>query len=63
MSMILASLVATLLLFMVNCMFGMLVTYVVQLKGKMSQLMIENLKLLDKMHEGLIVISEKDRRL
>ena len=29
----------------------------------MSLLIIENLKLLDKMHEGLIVVSEKDRKL
>jgi len=44
-------------------LLGMLVTYIALIKGKMNQLMIENLNLLDKMHEGLIVVSEKDRDL
>ena len=53
--------VASLLLFIT--LLGMLVTYIAQIKGKMNQLMIENLNLLDKMHEGLIVVSEKERNL
>lgn len=42
---------------------SMVVTYIAQLKGKMSKLMKENLNLLNKMNEGLIVVSEKDRSL
>lgn len=36
----------------------MLITYVAMIRGKMSNLIKENLNLLDKMHEGLIVLSE-----
>ena len=41
----------------------MVVTYIAQIRGKMSQLLIENLNLLNKMHEGIIVVSEKDQSL
>ena len=41
----------------------MVVTYIAQIRGKMSQLLIENLSLLNKMHEGIIVVSEKDQSL
>ena len=41
----------------------MFVSYLAQIKGKMSHLIAENLKLLDKMHEGLIVVSESDRTI
>lgn len=43
--------------------WNIFVTYIARIKGKMSLLIIENLKLLDMMHEGLIVVSEKDRKL
>ena len=36
---------------------SMIVTYIAQIKGKMSVLMVENLNFLDRMHEGLIVLS------
>ena len=36
---------------------SMAITYVAQIKGKMSVLMVENLNLLDRMDEGLIVLS------
>lgn len=42
---------------------SMVVTYIAQIKGQMSQLMKENLNLLNKMNEGLIVVKEKDRSL
>ena len=41
----------------------MVVTYIAQIRGKMSQLLIENLNLLNKMHEGIILVSEKDQSL
>ena len=37
---------------------AMLFTYVAMIRGKMSNLILENLNLLDKMHEGLIVLSQ-----
>ena len=49
--------------FMTSAIFGMAVTYIVRIQGRMSNLIIENLKLLNRMHEGLIVISEKDLAL
>ena len=42
---------------------SMLFTYGAQIRSRMTQLIIENLSLLDKMHEGLIVITESDRKL
>ena len=50
-------------IFIYCTMLGMIVTYVAQIRGKMSTLMIENLNLLNKMHEGLIVIAEEDRSI
>ena len=41
----------------------MLLTYIVQLKGKINKLMIENFNLFDKMNEGLVIISEEDKSL
>ena len=38
----------------------MLLVYIAKIRGRLVQLLNENLKLLDRMHEGLIVISEKD---
>ena len=37
--------------------------YIVQIRSKLSQLIYENLNLLDKMHEGLIVLSRSDIEL
>jgi len=48
------------LTFGVCTLLGMVVVYIVQIKGQLVKLMVENLNLLDKMDEGLIVISEKD---
>ena len=41
----------------------MTVTYIAQIRGKMNKLMIENLNLFNKMNEGIIVVSEKDKSL
>ena len=40
--------------------FRMFLVYIAILRGDKDQLMIENMKLIDKMHEGIIVVSEKD---
>ena len=47
--------------FALNTILSLLLTYIAHLRGKMSKLMVENLNLLNKMHEGLIVVSEKDK--
>ena len=41
----------------------MIVTYITQIRGKTVKLMDENISLFDRMHEGLIVISEADLSL
>ena len=41
----------------------MTISYIVRIRGKMGYLMIQNLKLLNKMHEGLIVVEESDMDL
>lgn len=50
-------------LFGIVSIAGMAVTYIAQIRGKMSQIFNENLNLLNKMHEGIVVVSEKDRIL
>jgi len=41
----------------------MVITHIAEIRYKLGKLLAENLKLLDGMHEGLIVISEKDYSL
>ena len=60
---VIGKLLNSLFLFQMCSIFSMLVTYIVQIRGKMSQLFLENLNLLNKMHEGIIVVSEKDQSL
>ena len=43
--------------FLILSVFGMLVIYIVQIRGKLAQLMVDNLNLLNGMHEGLVVLS------
>ena len=52
-----------LILFFMCTNFSMNFTYLANLKVKISNLLEENLKLLNSMHEGLIVISKDDRTL
>lgn len=53
----------SMVLFGIASIAGMAVTYIAQIRGKMSQILNENLNLLNKMHEGIVVVSEKDRIL
>ena len=39
-------------------LFSMMITYIAQIRCKLNNLMQENLNLLDRMHEGLIVLSQ-----
>ena len=41
----------------------MTITYIVRIRAKMSYLLVQNLNLLNKMHEGLIVVEESDMDL
>ena len=53
----------TITVFVICMILSMLVRYIAQIRGKLNKLIIENTNLLDQMHEGLIVISEKERNL
>ena len=44
-------------------LFSFQVSYIKLIRDKMNLLMIENLNLLNKMNEGLIVVSEQDKSL
>lgn len=56
--------VFTCLFCFVSCtLLGMVLTYIAQINGKIIKLVAENQNLLDRMHEGLIVISQKDKSL
>ena len=61
--MIVGNFLNTFFCFSILAILSMTVTYIAQIRGKLTQLVKENLDLLDKMHEGLIVILEKDKSL
>ena len=42
---------------------GMIITYIAHLRGRVVKLVQENLLLFDRMHEGLIVMTEHDKTL
>ena len=44
-------------------LLSMILTYIAQIRGRMVKLIAENLNLLDRMNEGLIVISAEDYSL
>ena len=41
----------------------MLITYIVRIRGKMGQLVIENINLLNRMGEGLVVVEDSNMSL
>ncbi len=41
----------------------MVLTYITQIKSELVELMNENISLFNKMHEGVVVVSEKDQKL
>ena len=63
MSLVFKNLLILALTFGVLSCLAMLVTYIAYIKGKLINFMAENINLLDRMHEGLIVISIKDKVL
>ena len=60
---VLGQLIHSVLAIFYMCMVSMIITYIGQIRGKTERLMEENISLFDRMHEGLIVISEKDLSL
>ena len=50
----------SLFVFIVCMTLALIITYIKLIRGRMSQLIIENINLLNKMNEGLIVVSEKN---
>jgi len=59
----LAMLQLILIIFSFLSIFSMIITYIAQNRGKMNFLIIENINLLDKMHEGLVLVDEQDMDL
>ena len=62
-AMVFTKILNALFCFTILTIISMLVTYIAMLRSKMNQLMKENLNLLDKMHEGLVVLSQVDMSL
>ena len=52
-----------LVVFSVCTLHHALITYIAIIKARLSELIFENLGLLDGMHEGIIVISGKDESI
>ena len=42
---------------------SMTITYIAQIRSQINKLVIENSNLFNKMHEGLVVVSEKDKSI
>ena len=61
--MVLGKVLNAFFLFIILTILSMLVTYIAQIRSKVNHLIVENLNLLDRMHEGLIVLSEADMKL
>lgn len=40
--------------------FSMVITYIARIQGKMNFVIIENIHLLNRMHEGLVVVEQED---
>ena len=59
-SKIFTELASLLFLYVVITVMTFLFLYVRDLHGKMGKLIVENIKLLNRMHEGILIISKKD---
>jgi len=49
--------------FVILNVLGMQLTYIVRIKSQLVELMAENMNLFDEMHEGLVVVTDKDHSL
>ena len=53
----------SLFLFGITTVMSMTITYIAQIRSQINKLVIENSNLFNKMHEGLVVVSEKDKSI
>jgi hypothetical protein len=49
--------------FVLITIYGMLLIYIVQIKSQLVDLVKENINLFDRMHEGVVLVSESDQSL
>ena len=52
-----------LMLFMLCSMLAMVILYISSLQHRMKQYNVANIKLLDCMHEGLLILAKSDKRI
>ena len=50
-------------MFLVICLIAMSLVYIFQLQTKLRDLNVENIKLLDGMHEGLLILSKSNKNV
>ena len=62
-NMVLGKLLNTFFVFAILTVLGMLMTYIAKIRHKLSLLVSENLNLLNKMHEGLVILTEETQKL
>ena len=63
MAVVIAKLLNGFAAFAIITIYGMVVTYIAQIKSELVELMNENICLFDKMHEGVAIVTEKDQKL
>ncbi len=63
MAVIVAKLVNGFFAFALLTIYGMVLTYIAQIKSELVELMNENICLFDRMHEGVAIVTEKDQSL
>ena len=50
-------------MFITTCLIAMSLVYIFQLQTKLRDLNVENIKLLDGMHEGLLILSKENKNV
>ena len=60
-TLVMRSMINVFVVFVICTMLSALLTYIAMIKAKLSGLMLQNLGLLDGMHEGLLIISKKEQ--
>lgn len=57
-TLIFSKLINSLWTFVILITYGMILTYIVQIKSQLVDLMQEKIQLLDKLHEGVVIVEE-----
>ncbi len=63
MAVVIAKLLNCVAAFAILTIYGMVLTYIAQIKSELVELMNENICLFDKMHEGVAIVTESDQSL